>query len=239
MKNSFRKIMAWLLTLMMFISNVPVGALASVDPVGQSVNGVIIDVSDYVQVKDDLPIKPVSGSGTGGSIVVSSLDPITEGVHPVINGGATHMRKSAAVVSGSREIARFDISMVDEKGNKWQPADGQTLDVTVDLNEYLPINEGEKLSLIHYADGESFGEAVPATFITQDNKETGKKEITKFTFSTDGFSVYVVQGETVDNRLKVTFKDGENEIDHIYVKAILSLTKKEIRLSRLFCMILE
>ena len=219
MKYSIRKITAWLLSLMMLFASMPIDAMASVIAVGPSATGTIIDISDYVQVKNDL-VKPISGGSSTGTITVSSLDPMIGDLVPVISGGATPSLRKAVAVGSTREIARFNISVVDnETGEKWQPEPGQIVDVTVSLKDYLPINEGEALSLIHYADGESSGGSVPATFITQENKETGNKEITKFTFSTDGFSVYVVTGvSTIVPRITVNFQNGDTVLATDYVK---------------------
>ena len=221
MKNPIRKITALLMALVMVLTMMPISALASIITVRQT--NVIIDVSKAVQVAGDLVTSKVT-SRDGYSVVVTSPDKILPNKGEVLFKNET--RKSVAVVSpdvednGTKELGRFDISIVDAAGNEWQPKDGETVDVAVRLGENgLQMTEGAELFLIHYGkNGKT--EEVPAVFYTD-------KDIVKgFDFTADGFSVYAVVESSAqddpDARLYVHFMQGTSEI------AAMSITQNQV-----------
>ena len=67
MKYSVKKLTAWILTLMMLISSMPVDALASIATIRQE--NEIVDISDAVQVYGDLVTNKVT-SRDGFSVKV-------------------------------------------------------------------------------------------------------------------------------------------------------------------------
>ena len=215
MKNTLRRFTAWILTLIMVASSSPMGASAAVFTYGESNR--IIDTSEAVQIVDQLFLPSISTTNGDGSVTVSSIedDVLPKNLLKVsfekVPSAAVYAKRGATAISSSRELARYDISVqYDENGQKWEPKEGQLLDVTVDLNDPLPINDGEVLSLIHYADGSASGESIPATFITRKNEKTGTREVTKFGFSTDGFSVYAINWHRQNRRLQ---KSGKQRTD--------------------------
>ncbi len=83
---------------------------------------------------------------------------------------------------GTSSYARvFDISIVAD-GDKVQPADGQTVDVRIELAD----SSDEELSVVHFEDGSSEGTVVENT--TTEEAEEGKTVV----FDAEGFSVYSV-----------------------------------------------
>ncbi len=83
---------------------------------------------------------------------------------------------------GTSSYARvFDISIVAD-GDKVQPADGQTVDVRIELAD----SSDEELSVVHFEDGSDEGTVVENT--TTEEAEEGKTVV----FDAEGFSVYSV-----------------------------------------------
>ena len=95
-----------------------------------------------------------------------------------------------------KEIGRYDITVKYKNGKKWQPEDGETVDVRVRLSTPLDLNSVNKLTLVHDPDGKA--EIVPATFY-----KNSQNQLTGFTFEADGFSVYAVVAEEVAARLTI------------------------------------
>ena len=172
MKKATRKFLAWTLTLIMLIGSMPIDALASIITVRQ--DNLIIDYSESINLADDLVTSKVT-SADGLSVVVTSVDEILPkkgmvlfSTQAVVSPNANRGEKKQS----RRELARYDIKVVDALQNEWQPGSGETVDVTVSLPAGLELNKGEKLYLVHHP-GEAEEEEVPATFYTKNGTVTG------------------------------------------------------------------
>ena len=132
MKYSVKKLTAWILTLMMLLSSMPVDALASIGTIRQE--NEIIDISDAVQVYGDLVTNKVT-SRDGFSVIVQSQEK-----NMPVNGEVKFrtLRTAKAVTpvapGGRRELGSYDIKIWnDDLNEEWQPETGETVDVTVSL----------------------------------------------------------------------------------------------------------
>ncbi|SMC74225.1 InlB B-repeat-containing protein, partial [Aristaeella lactis] len=214
MKYSVKKLTAWILTLMMLISSMPVDALASIGTIRQE--NEIIDISDAVQVYGDLVTNKVT-SRDGFSVKVESHKKDLP-VNGEVKFRTLRMAKAVTPVAdgGRRELGSYDIEIWNNDLNEeWQPEAGETVDVTVSLPAPLDVNKGEKLYLIH--DPEGRNEDVHATFYVKNDQVTG------FSFKATGFSVYaVVAAPDPDALLHVVFKynaeANAEQIADMYVK---------------------
>ena len=107
-------------------------------------------------------------------------------------------------------IRLFDIKIVDKDNPevKYQPAEGTTVDVKIELAD----SESNTLSVVHFADGNSHGDIV--------NAETDKHSVN---FEAKSFSIYAVvdEGEGGDNaRMTLNFygKDQTTLLATVYIK---------------------
>ena len=217
MKNSVRKITAWALTLIMVLSSSPVGSLASVFTT-TTTGSTVVDYSESVQLEEEFytaKVETRKGESDGYVAVTSFAEnPSLEvgGWVEFTEKGAVRGAKAITAESGRRTIGRYDITVKNADGSKWEPevGSGETVDVQVWLNEPKDLNEGEVLTLLH---GGSNGSVVPADFY---RNEEG--QLTGFSFTADGFSIYVVEGELPNYRLKVNFHQYGNKTTSILVK---------------------
>ena len=117
------------------------------------------------------------------------------------------------VEEGSASYIRlFDIKIVnkDDHSIKYQPVEGTTVDVRIELAD---AEDREELNVVHFADGSEKGEKL-------NNNTESINEGQAVEFEADGFSVYaVVDGSTDDHaRMKVEFYSEGNLIATMYVK---------------------
>lgn len=109
-------------------------------------------------------------------------------------------------------IRLFDIKIVDkdDPDTKYQPADGTSVNVKIELADAEGRND---LNVVHFADSKEEGEKVDTTTETADAGQTVE-------FEADGFSVYaVVDGSTeVNARMKLEFYSNNSLIATLYVK---------------------
>lgn len=113
---------------------------------------------------------------------------------------------------GTGYIRLFDIKIVDkdDPGVKYQPADGTSVNVKIELSDAEGRNE---LNVVHFADSKEEGEKVGASTGAADAGQTVE-------FKAEGFSVYaVVDGSTeVNARMKLEFYSNNSPIATMYVK---------------------
>ncbi|MBR4743405.1 MAG: InlB B-repeat-containing protein, partial [Oscillospiraceae bacterium] len=109
------------------------------------------------------------------------------------------------------ELARFDITVVDEKGEtildengeEWQPAKYEPIEVTITDESF---GDGKELTVYYVNEAGEYVEPKPVVSVNN-----------TVTFEAEHFSVYVVV-ETVVPRLTVKFMNGSTLIDERYVK---------------------
>ena len=103
--------------------------------------------------------------------------------------------------SGAASYARaFDIKIVDKNNPdiKYQPAEGQSVDVIIELVD----SESHSLSVVHFTDGDKNGNVV---------KVSASKD-GAVDFAADGFSIYVVADTENYTRLIYRFHDASDAI---------------------------
>lgn len=81
-----------------------------------------------------------------------------------------------------KTIRLFDIKILDEKGQKLQPAQGSAVDVRIELTD---VQESEDLKVVHFEDGKETGDLVECT-----TEETEDGQLVRF--EAEGFSVYAL-----------------------------------------------
>ncbi len=119
---------------------------------------------------------------------------------------------------GAGYIRLFDISIVkkDDHSVKYQPAEGTTVDVRIELAD---ASDAQDLQVVHFADAEAAGDVVTADIADQ-----------TVSFAASGFSVYAVAGTIIQDFLsdngvlyevKVTYSPSAN----IPVGAHLKITE--------------
>ncbi len=111
-------------------------------------------------------------------------------------------------------IRLFDIKIVDkhEQGVKYQPVEGATVDVSVELED----NKNDSLSVVHFVDGERAGTVV----------EGARVDGQVVNFEADGFSIYAIIGTDNNKRFVYNFYNGETPVATQYVKPIDSTVEE-------------
>ena len=151
------------------------------DATGFSVYGVVWTALDKTVLASDgknyrvsVTCGPEAGIPNGAELEVRELT----GGSSAYEAYAAAAESALGMTEGSAGYIRlFDIRIVDEKGEKVQPADGTTVDVRIELADLA----GEDLSVVHFAEQENAGSAVEA--------ETDGQAVC---FEAEGFSVYAI-----------------------------------------------
>ncbi len=215
MKNVTRKFIAWLMAFMMLFGILPTNALAEVFSMDGSI---VVDTSSGTQIPGyesllvpEIVTANVTVSSVGaerilpGDAEVGFQTVSPESISSQVQNYYNPPRRGAkAVVPTDGKVytvlGAYDINIsVDDKD--WQPADGESVNVRVDLKQQpLTKSENGSLSLLHFGEDGSIS-PVNATFYSE-----GGNQITGFSFSATGFSVYAVI-ESVTPRLTLTFKE--------------------------------
>ena len=97
--------------------------------------------------------------------------------------GAAPVEKDASV------LAMYDIS-INSDGKKWQPAAGEPVRVTVDLDEPVAVTAAASLGVAHLSDDGAVEELPASRYGFTYN--AAKTAITAFWFDATGFSVYAI-----------------------------------------------
>ena len=130
---------------------------------------------------------PARGSDTP---VASSKDSPARGSDtPVASSKVSPARGSATPVASPNVLASYDIS-IRHGGKKWQPAAGDPVRVTVELEEPVPVTDASSLGVVHLADDGTV-ENLPASRYGF-TYNAAKTAVTAFWFKATGFSVYAI-----------------------------------------------
>ncbi len=154
-----------------------------------------------------------AGIPEGAELEVSEVTEGTSAYGMSYEEYAAHAESALGMEEGSAAYIRmFDIKIVDkdDRSVKYQPAEGATVDVRIELAD---ADDGTDLSVVHFAGGDNDGSKVESR---TENGESG----TAVAFAADGFSVYAVVDEsTAENaRMKLEFYSGDNLVTTVYVK---------------------
>ena len=98
-------------------------------------------------------------------------------------------RGSDTPVASPNVLASYDIS-IRHGGQKWQPAAGDPVRVTVELDEPVPVTDASSLGVVHLADDGTV-ENLPASRYGF-TYNAAKTAVTAFWFKATGFSVYAI-----------------------------------------------
>ena len=98
-------------------------------------------------------------------------------------------RGSDTPVASPNVLASYDIS-IRHGGKKWQPAAGDPVRVTVELEEPVPVTDASSLGVVHLADDGTV-ENLPASRYGF-TYNAAKTAVTAFWFKATGFSVYAI-----------------------------------------------
>ncbi|MBQ6340059.1 MAG: InlB B-repeat-containing protein [Kiritimatiellae bacterium] len=101
---------------------------------------------------------------------------------------------AAPAAKSPNVLAMYDVS-ISADGRKWQPAAGEPVQVTVELDEPVTVKEGAPLGVVHLSDDGEVEELDASRYgFTYDATRTA---VTAFWFDATGFSVYAItEGET-------------------------------------------
>ncbi len=130
-----------------------------------------------------------------------------------INDGLKHRRHNV--------LAMYDIS-INSNGKKWQPAAGEPVYVTVELDQPVTVKSGSSLGVVHLSGDGAVDELDSSRYgFVYDSSKTA---VTAFWFSADGFSVYAIteeNGTYIPNRRLYDFYslnfDVNSELYNTYV----------------------
>ncbi|WP_026506908.1 InlB B-repeat-containing protein [Butyrivibrio sp. MC2013] len=170
--------------------------------------------ANFVAV-EQMPAISVRNERHGDLIVTVEAE---EGLFPEGTGIAISSVSDQRALALAQEVKEdatdakaVDIKFV-YKGEEIQPADAKYVHVSLKLVEAM---EGEDFAVLHQHDGEvkEISDAELSTKVTD-----GEELVTATSFDVNNFSVFIVVGSDVP-RLSVTFMNGTNEIDTMYVKA--------------------
>ena len=120
-----------------------------------------------------------AGAGQGGD-----YDQYAEGTFEAL-GWETESLSDAQSADDRGGLRLFDIKIVDENGQKVQPAAGSVVDVRIELTDGT---ENESPKVVHFEDGEDSGDVLESS-----TEET--RDGQAICFATDGFSVYALVDE--------------------------------------------
>ena len=118
-----------------------------------------------------------------------------------VNRAASTQSTTSAPASNETVLASYDITILDENGESWQPEKAVTVTIKDDS-----FGDGKTLQIYHQG---SNGREFVATVTSHNNTVS---------FPAEHFSVYVVV-ESVVPRLTVKFVNGTTEVATMYVKA--------------------
>ena len=118
-----------------------------------------------------------------------------------VNRAASTQSTTSAPAANEKVLASYDITILDENGESWQPEKAVTVTITDDS-----FGDGKTLQIYHQG---SSGREFVATVTSHNNTVS---------FPAEHFSVYVVV-ESVVPRLTVKFVNGTTEVATMYVKA--------------------
>ena len=100
--------------------------------------------------------------------------------------GVAPVEKEASV------LAMYDIS-INSDGRKWQPAVGEPVYVTVELDQPVTVKSGSSLGVVHLSDDGAVDELDSSRYgFVYDSTKTA---VMAFWFSAEGFSVYAITEE--------------------------------------------
>ena len=133
------------------------------------------------RVKDGVSRRRHRGGAPGGRRLLKAA----------ANGAAT-AQPNASAGSAERSVnvlAMYDIA-ISADGEKWQPAAGEPVRVTVELDEPVTVKEGAPLGVVHLSDDGEVEELDSSRYgFTYDATRTA---VTAFWFDATGFSVYAI-----------------------------------------------
>ena len=137
-----------------------------------------------------------------------SVEEITEG-SSIYHEYVSKAENTLGMEEGTGEYIRlFDISIVDRDDNriKYQPKEGTTVDVCIELEDKDSSIEAEKSTqVVHFADDTEEGDVIESNIEGQ-----------TISFEADGFSIYAIIEST--KRLQYNFYDGTNLLVSEYIK---------------------
>lgn len=155
----------------------------------------------------DKPSKKVVVEG----VAVQLFGNIPEDVEVAVESKEAYVNDVSAQLSSYAEVKFvYSISLINEDGSKWQPAEGETIKVSVDA---IGLTEGSRFGILHESDDGTF-EKLGVSVVTD-----GKLE-----FVTNSFSTFY--GYTVDFVYNgVSFSmPGESSVSMTEVLAQLGIT---------------
>lgn len=144
-----------------------------------------------IEVLDEIPgtgsgsvvKKEVSVGGTAIRVSGSGIPKDVELQAMSVTADQYHENLLEQIADLSKLLFAFDITLLDKDGNVWQPTEGTSVTVTLDVSA-MGVEDGTKVGILHDHDGElgKLGE-----YTVEDGM---------LSFETDGFSVFY--GYTVD-----------------------------------------
>lgn len=124
---------------------------------------------------------------------------------PAYAGYVASSEDALGMAAGEAQYIRlFDIKLVDESGEKLQPAAGRPVEVRIELAD----TDGARFSVVHFADGAEVGQVLSAS---TEAAEPGRA----VSFATRGFSIYSIlddDGSVVTPRAEYRFEDAHGEL---------------------------
>ena len=193
MKKTLKKGLAYLLAVSMIITFIPMAAFGAETPAGAGSANDTVSLSATAEDGMTVFITAAPGVLPEGATVTASVVQDAQPVKELI-GKQTDVGSMAA----------YDVTIRDPQGNEIQP-DG-TVGVT-----FRNANVAGDAKVFHVE-----GEAEAPKAATEMETILSSESLQSFT--TDGFSIYVVVGEGEDARLLVNFMSGENEVAQMYVR---------------------
>ena len=145
---------------------------------------VTCDGSAEIPEKAVLEAREILPESAAGAERGGDYDQYAEGAFKAL-GWETESLSDAQANDALSGLRLFDIKIVDENGQKVQPAPGAVVDVRIELTDGT---ENESPKVVHFEDGEDSGDVLEST-----TEETGDGQA--ICFATDGFSVYALVDE--------------------------------------------
>jgi fibro-slime domain-containing protein len=168
-----KKLMTVLLLCFLMLGASPVGAFAEADLSGGDAAAAETTVGDIL-----LKVQGVPENVTLGAETVAP-----DSFH----------KDLVDVVGTGKVVFAIDITLTDEDGEAWQPAEGEI--VTVSLDGIPDLTDGDSVGILHDRDGDlkDLGNYIVGdggNAGESSDKESPQANISQLTFTTDGFSVF-------------------------------------------------